>query len=557
MRALFCLLLLALCAVRLQAQDLVPLPSRVVMGQGTFLLGPGTRIVAAGEAVAQAENLRAYLRPATDLPLPIVPKGGKGDINLTLDVKLNALGTEGYHLEASPERLDLRAPRPAGLFHGIQTIRQLLPAAIFREAPVSGVAWALPAVSIEDAPRFSWRGSHLDVGRHFMPKAFLKKHLDLMALHKLNVFHWHLTEDQGWRIEIRKYPKLTTVGAWRRETVIPEFMRLDRPSQRRYDATPHGGFYTQEDVREIVRYAADRFITVVPEIEMPGHSSAALAAYPQFGNFPERPVEVVREWGVFESVFSVEDRTLAFLRDVLDEVMGLFPSTFIHVGGDECPKAEWARSESALARMKAVGLVGPETTLADLQAYKDAKGKPAEHPALHQLQSWFIRQMDTYLASKGRRLIGWDEILEGGLAPGAAVMSWRGEAGGIEAARAGHDVVMAPNRPTYLDHYQTKGPEPYGQGGYNPLSAVYAFDPVPAALSATEAAHVLGAQGQLWTEYLQTPTQVEYMAWPRLSALAEVLWSPKETRDFQAFQGRLKAHAQRLGILDVGFHPLD
>ncbi len=551
------MLLPLLLGLRLAAQSVLPAPSRLTPLEGAFVLGPGTRLVAVGEALPLAETLRQSMRPATGLPLPIHSKGDRNALHLRLDPGAQGLGPEGYALEIRPSRVELRALRPAGLFHGIQTLRQLLPPAVFREAPVQGVAWSLPACAIEDAPRFSWRGSHLDVGRHFMPKAFIKKHLDLMALHKLNVFHWHLTEDQGWRLEIKKYPKLTQVGAWRKETVIPEFIRVDRPSQMRFDGTPHGGFYTQEDVKEIVAYAAERFITVVPEIELPGHSSAAVAAYPELGNFPDRKVEVAASWGVFESVFNVEDRTQAFLRDVLDEVMALFPGPFIHVGGDECPKAEWARSEPALARMKQLGLVPATTALKDLQEYKDAQGKLAEHPALHGLQSWFIRQMDAYLASKGRRLIGWDEILEGGLAPGAAVMSWRGEAGGIEAAKAGHDVVMTPGQPTYFDHYQAKGAEPFAIGGLNTIESVYAYEPVPAALTAAEAKRVLGSQGQLWTEYMPNPARVEYMAWPRLAALAEVLWSPKEGKDFAAFLPRLERDLQRLEILDVNYRPLD
>ncbi|MCE1228423.1 MAG: beta-N-acetylhexosaminidase, partial [Firmicutes bacterium] len=417
------------------AQSLIPVPAHLVKGEGHFVLTVDTRILADGAAVPVAERLRDSLRPATGLPLPIVSRGEKGNIRMVLDARATSLGDEGYRIEIRPEGAEIRARRPAGLFYGTQTLRQLLPPDIYRQAQVSGATWAFPALTIEDTPRFPWRGSHLDVCRHFMPKSFIKKHLDLMALHKLNVFHWHLTDDQGWRIEIKKFPKLTEAGAWRRETVIPEFMRVDRGSQMRYDATPHGGFYTQEDIREIVRYAADRFITVVPEIEMPGHSTAALVAYPELGNVPDRKLEVVREWGIFESVFSVEDKTFAFLKEVLDEVMGLFPSTFIHIGGDECPKAEWARSGSALQRMKQLGLVGPEVTLADLQNYRNEKGKPADHPALHKLQSWFVQQIDAYLTTKGRRLIGWDEILEGGsivaeqgatigrLTPGAVIMS--------------------------------------------------------------------------------------------------------------------------------------
>lgn len=550
-------LILLLLAFVASAQDVIPKPAHIQLSTGRVVLGPATRILASGAALPIAERLQGYLKPATGLPLPVQHgKGGTDVISLALDPSGAAMGPEGYRLEAVGNRISLRAFQPAGLFYGVQTLRQLLSSEVFRGAKVEGAGWSVPACLIEDQPRFSWRGSHLDVGRHFMPKDFIKKHLDLMAMHKLNVFHWHLTEDQGWRIEIKKYPRLTEVGAWRRETVLPMYMKADRASQRLFDGTPHGGFYTQEEVKEIVAYAADRFITVVPEIEMPGHSTAAIAAYPELGNFPDRKVEVGTYWGVFPSVFGVEDANIQFLKDVLDEVMALFPSKTIHIGGDECPKSEWAKSERALARMKREGIVPAATTLADLQNYRNEKGERAEHPALHQLQAWFIRQFDAYLSSKGRRLMGWSEILEGGLAPNAAVMSWLGEEAGIQAAKASHDVVMAPESHTYFDYYQAKGAEPQAIGGFTPLEKIYAYEPMPAGLDAAQQRHVLGAQGQLWTEYMSGPAKVEYMAWPRLSALAEVVWSPKEGRDFGDFQKRLDVHLHRLDALSVGYRPL-
>ena len=368
-----------------------------------------------------------------------------------------------------------------------------------------------------------------------MPKEALLKHIDLMALHKLNVFHWHLTEDQGWRIEIKKYPKLTEVGGFRKDSPVGPVPR-DKDGKRAwvYQGKAHGGFYTQDDVREVVRFAADRFITVVPEIEMPGHARAAIAAYPELGN-TGKPLEVATNWGVFTEVFNTEDATLGFLQNVLTEVLELFPSKFIHLGGDECVKNEWKASPAAQARIKALGL-------------KDE----------NQLQSWFVHQMDTWLTAHGRRLVGWDEILEGGLAPGATVMSWRGEDGGIQAARAGHDVVMAPEQPTYFDHAQSKDPrEPSNIGGLNSIESVYAYEPVPAQLSAKEAEHVLGAQAQLWTEYIPNPRHLEYMAWPRLCAMSEVVWSPREGRDLAAFKERLREHLPRLRALDVNFRTLD
>jgi len=412
----------------------------------------------------------------------------------------------------------------------VQTLRQLLPPQIFRDAPAGQTAWTIPAVSIEDQPRFGWRGAHLDTGRHFMPKEFVKKYIDLIALHKLNTFHWHLTEDQGWRLEIKQYPKLTDVGAWRKETIVGR-NRRDAPAQ--YDGKRHGGFYTQEDAREIVAYAKARFVTVVPEIEMPGHAMAAIASYPELGLGD--PVEVATRWGVFSDILNAEPSTVTFMQNVLTEVMAIFPGRYIHVGGDEADKTKWKTNERIQARIKELG-VGDE----------------------HGLQSWFIRQMDAFLTRHGRRLVGWDEILEGGLAENAVVMSWRGTKGGIDAARAGHDVVMAPTSNTYLDYAQSKdlSREPIGQSAVLPIETVYAYEPLPDELEPQFTKHVLGAQAQLWTEYMATPKDVEYMAYPRLSALAEVVWTPRERKDYAAFTARLAAHAERLRALDVNFRPL-
>ena len=556
--------LISLSLGSLEAQEIVPRPVKITKTEGRYVMGPGARIVAAGEAKLEAEKLRSYLRPATGFELPIVDSAkdraragaGEGSISLLLDPAAKGFGAEGYALRASAGGVVIRASRPAGLFYGIQSLRQLLPPQIYRRAKVGGVAWVVPAVEVEDQPRFSWRGSHLDVGRHFMPKEFVLKHIELMAQHKLNVFHWHLTEDQGWRIEIKKYPKLTEVGAWRKETVQPPW--TPDPSQRTFDGKPHGGFYTQDDVREVVAFAAARHITVVPEIEMPGHAKAAIAAYPELGNFPDVKHEVGTAWGIIPVVFSVEDRTIAFLKDVLDEVMALFPSPFIHIGGDECPKIEWSQAPSAMARMKQLGLVPATTTPEDLQSFRDETGKPVPHPALHRLQSWFVSQIDAYLTGKGRRLVGWDEILEGGLAPGATVMSWRGEQGGIDAATQGHDVVMAPNSHTYLDFYQADpaapgSREPHAHRGFTNLARIYGYEPVPAQLAADKAQHVLGSQAQVWTEYMPNAKHVEYMIWPRLAAMAEVLWTPKERKDFEDFQKRNAVDLQRLEAQDVNY----
>ncbi|HEY0709724.1 MAG TPA: beta-N-acetylhexosaminidase, partial [Polyangia bacterium] len=475
------------------------------------------------------------LRPRTGYPLAL-GSGGKA-IVLALDAKLAAtLGDEGYRLRVSPTKVEVRAAKPAGVFYGLQTFKQLLPAEVFRSAPVGEPVFRAPAVEIEDKPRFSWRGSHLDVGRHFQPKAAILKHLDLMALHKLNVFQWHLTEDQGWRLEIKKYPKLTEVGAWRKDSALGPPGQKDKDGKRqwRFRGKGHGGFYTQDDAREVVRYAAERFITVVPEIEMPGHAKAALAAYPQYGNFG-KPVEVETTWGIFNEIFSPTDETIKFLQDILEEVLAIFPSKFIHIGGDEAPKKEWKASPVAQARMKALGLKTEE-----------------------ELQSWFVKQMGAWLDSKGRRLVGWDEILEGGLAPGATVMAWRGIEHAVEAAKHGHDAIMAPTKWTYLDYLQSKDPnEPVGIGGHLPLETVYEFDPIPSVLPPEQAKHILGGQAQIWTEYMPNSKHVEYMAWPRLSAVAEAVWSPKEGRTFENFKARLvDAHLARLNYLDVTYRPL-
>jgi len=512
--------------MRTATLPLVPIPAKVTAKDGSITLAPSTTIEAPDALRPQAERLRDMLRPATGLPLPIVTSARGVRIALALVERIGPPGDEAYRLVVGADGVTLSARSAAGISHGLQTLRQLLPVEIFRRASVTGVPWTLPAIEIEDAPRFSWRGSHLDVGRHFMPKTTVLKHIDLLALHKLNVFHWHLTEDQGWRIEIKRYPKLTALGAWRQDSMVAP--RTREPSQRKFAGKPHGGFYTQDDVREVVRYAADRGITVVPEIEMPGHALAAIAAYPELGNTGAQH-EVQTYWGISDHVFGVGENVLTFVENVLDEVLALFPSTFIHIGGDEVPKREWKVSAAAQARMKELGLMDEE-----------------------QLQSWFVTRIDTWLAQRGRRLIGWDEILEGGLAPGATVMSWRGEKGGIAAAKAGHDVVMAPEKPTYFDHDQSED-ELVPIRGLNTLGDVYAYEPVPRELDATEAQHVLGAQGQLWTEYMPDPQRMEYMAWPRLCALAEVLWSPRETRDAADFAGRLETHLERLRILDVNF----
>ncbi len=532
--SLFIILVTLFISNRLPADEsvaLIPQPVKIKLETGFFRFNPDTRIESQSKILDMADQLSTILSPAMGFYLKTGETGNQTDNKVVLVLQpglLSSLGPEGYQLKITSSRVIIEAPEKAGVFYGMMTLCQLLPVEIYRDAPVGPIEWCVPCLKIEDYPRFSWRGMHLDVGRYFMPKEFVKKYIDLIALHKMNVFHWHLTEDQGWRIEIKKYPKLTEVGAWRNETVVGHAAR-----SKQYDGKPHGGFYTQDDIREIVAYAAERFVTIVPEIEMPGHCQAALAAYPELGNTGEQ-LSVHTTWGVNYNVFNVDESTISFLQDVLTEVLELFPGKFIHIGGDEVPKKQWQENPKAQARMKELGLNDE-----------------------HELQSWFIKRMDTFLAERGRRLIGWDEILEGGLAPGATVMSWRGENGGIAAARSGHDVVMAPNSYTYFDHYQADPKnEPLAIGGFLPLKKVYNYEPVPAALTEDEAGHVLGAQAQIWTEYIPNPKQAEYMALPRMCALAEVVWSPVQQRDYASFTQRLELHVKRLDGLDVNYHPL-
>lgn len=513
------------------AISIIPRPVSVKPRAGRFRLTGQTVIWTDRASASIARQLARWLEPATGFALRVQTGGAMpaGAIVLRRDRTLSKLGPEGYTLDIRPARVIARAPEPAGVFYAVQTIRQLLPPEIFREAPVGDIAWTLPALTIEDRPRFQWRGAHLDTGRHFMPKEFVKKYIDLIALHKLNTFHWHLTEDQGWRLEIKRYPKLTQVGAWRRETIVGHQSR--NPAQWQFDGIPHGGFYTQEDAREIVEYARARYVTVVPEIEMPGHAIAAIASYPELGVTGE-PIEVATRWGIFSDILNAEPSTVEFMQNVLDEVLQIFPSRYIHIGGDEADKAKWKVNPRIQARIRELG-VGNEDGL----------------------QSWFIRQMDAFLTKRGRRLVGWDEILEGGLAENAVVMSWRGMEGGITAARQGHDVIMAPVKQTYLNLYAVadRTGEPLAYPDVLPLETVYSFEPVPADLEPQFAKHVLGAQAQLWTEYIPGPKRAEYQAFPRLSALAEVVWTPADLRDFPDYLERLRTHERRLHALDVNY----
>ncbi|MBF6045164.1 family 20 glycosylhydrolase [Streptomyces sp. NRRL B-1677] len=519
--------------------SLIPLPRRIEgipPAKGVGILDECTAVNAGPGTEGVARWLRATVGAATGLPLP----DGDGDEHHdTIVLRIcpevaRELGPEGYRFCHEGDGIAIDGGSAAGVFRGAQTFRQLLGPEAFRRAPVTGEReWAVPITTIEDAPRFAWRGVLLDVARHFLPKDGVLRYLDLLAAHKLNVLHLHLTDDQGWRIEILRHPRLTEVGAWRART------KLGHRASPLWDERPHGGYYTQDDIREIVAYAAERHITVVPEIDVPGHSQAAIAAYPWLGNTDVTGTaapEVWDTWGVSPNVLAPSDRTLAFYEDVLTEVLELFPSPFVHIGGDECPKDQWRASPAAQARIRELGLAGED-----------------------ELQSWFVRHFDRWLAERGRRLIGWDEILEGGLAEGAAVSSWRGYAGGIAAARAGHDVVMCPEQHVYLDHRQAAGTdEPVPIGYVRTLEDVYRFDPVPPGLGEAGAARVLGAQANLWSEVTENQQRLDYQAFPRLAAFAEAVWShlpaPAE-RDYPAFERRMTAHYARLDALGVDYRP--
>jgi hexosaminidase len=433
---------------------------------------------------------------------------------------------EGYFMRVKENGISIKASDATGVFYAIQTLKQLFPTSFFDATTVLPV-WKAPTCLIEDYPRFSYRGLHLDVGRHFFPPAFIKRYIDLLAMHKMNRFHWHLTEDQGWRIEIKKYPKLQEVAACRDETLVGHYS--NQPHQ--FDGKQYCAYYTQEEVKEIVEYAKSRFVTIVPEIEMPGHSRAALAAYPNLG-CTGGPYKTATKWGVFDEVYCAgNEETFTFLDDVLTEVCALFPGDYVHIGGDECPKGSWEKCPKCQQRIREEGL----------------------HDE-HELQSYFIKRAEAMLAKHGKKLIGWDEILEGGLAPSATVMSWRGTEGGIAAAKAGHDAIMTPGSHCYLDHYQSDPEtEPTAIGGYTTLQKTYSYEPIPEELTEEEAKHILGAQGNVWTEYMQTSDYVEYMAYPRAIALAEVTWSPKNRRDWEDFSSRIILHFQRLDALSVNY----
>ena len=525
---------------------IIPQPVFMEMLKGRFLVNSKTAVAATNNLEKEGRYLADLLSQNLNTSVAFQSGSSAAAIQLKLDTSI--LEDEGYTVSVTSQKIIVAGKTAKGVFYGIQTLRQLLPT-----AKVSTKNFTIPAVKIQDYPRFSYRGMHLDVGRHIFPLDFIKKYIDLIAMHKMNTFHWHLTEDQGWRIEIKKYPKLTEIGSKRYGTIKGRFHK-----EAGNDETEYGGFYTQEEIKEVVKYAKERHVSIIPEIELPGHASAAIASYPFLSCFPNEPTfvtnnmgskagklaqtngtpKIVQEtWGVFDDVFCAgNEKTFEFLENVLNEVIPLFPSEYIHIGGDECPKSNWKRCSNCQKRIQ-------ENQLADE----------------HELQSYFIQRIEKYLNAKGKKIIGWDEILEGGLAPNATVMSWRGEKGGIEAAKQHHDVIMTPGTHCYFDKYQVdtkdQAKEPLAIGGFLSIEKVYNYNPIPDELAPDEKKYVLGAQGNVWTEYMKTTDYVEYMILPRMTALSEAVWSPFETKNWNGFKARLNTMKLRYEALGLKYAP--
>ena len=502
------------CAPRNERIAIVPYPNDVRPARGEYAVA-GAAVVCDSRADERTQRaVREFAAQLAEISgaentVAVADELPAEGIRFAVDT---TLPREGYRLDIGRRGVEVRASAFSGFFYALQSIRQLLPAAIYGAVPAPDAAWTLPCVRIADAPRFAYRGMHLDVARHFFPTEEVKRYIDIMAVHKLNTLHWHLTDDQGWRIEIKRYPRLTEVGSVRKSTVVGK-------DWDRYDGVPHGGYYTQDEIRDVVAYAADRGITVIPEVDLPGHMLAALTAYPELG-CTGGPYEVWGRWGVADDVLCVgREETFEFIEGVLAEVLELFPSEYIHSGGDECPKLRWEKCPRCQARIAELGL-------------KDADG----HKAEHYLQSYVTARVERFLNERGRRIIGWDEILEGELAPNATVMSWRGSDGGIAAAKLGHDVVMTPNSHFYFDYYQSmdQASEPFGIGGYIPMDKVYSYDPT-AGLTPEQQRHILGVQANMWTEYIAEAGHLEYMLLPRLAALSEVQWCDEGVRDWDRF----------------------
>lgn len=520
-------MLLGFSSLGANAQDanfhVVPMPQSVQpSNSGNYILDAQTLITyPKGDKAMRrnAEYLASFIKESTGLELNVTTAENIQQHCIRLTKAMKDKNKEAYNLRVNSDIILIDGASDAGVFYGIQTLRKALPTG-------KSVKIMVPGVEIKDAPRFGYRGAMLDVARHFVTKDSILRFIDMLALHNINRFHWHLTDDQGWRVEIKKYPKLTEIGSMRPETVIGH-------NSGKFDGKPHGGFYTQKELKQIVAYAADRYITIIPEIDLPGHMQAALAAYPELG-CTGGPYKILTQWGVSDNVLCVgNDKTLKFVDDVFTEVCKIFPSKYFHVGGDECPKVRWAECPKCQKRIK--------------DNHLEADGK---HTAEERLQSYMINYAEKVLNRLGRQLIGWDETLEGGLAPNATVMSWRGEAGGFEAVRQKHDVIMTPNTFLYFDYYQTDQTEnePIAIGGYLPIERVYSYEPIPAKMTPEEAKYIIGVQANCWTEYMKTYNQVEYMELPRMAALAEIQWCAPEHKNFEAFTGRLK---RLMNVYDV------
>jgi len=523
----FIALFFSIFGIKSQVLPLTPYPAEVKIGAGSFSLTSAVKIV--------LKNDSEELKRTCDLFLELVnPSTG---LNIGYDsaslypviVELNPeiVHREGYHLKVSPQEIRITAQTPAGVFYAFQTLRQLLPPVIESQTMVASRVWSIPSVEIIDEPRFEYRGLMLDAARHFFPVSDVKRFIDLMAMHKYNHLHLHLADDQGWRIEIPAFPRLQTVAAWRRETMIGHLN--DEP--RQYDGTRHGGYYTQAELRELVGYAADRHVVIIPGIEMPGHATALLAAYPELGCL-NRVAEVAREWGVFSNLLCPREDTFLFLERVLQDVMQIFPGRYVHIGGGESPKEQWQMSEFCRNTM----------IENDLHTFD-------------QLHTWFMRRIARFVRAYGRQPIGWDEMFDGGDVSGAVLMSWRGDQGAIAAAQKGYNVIMSPQRNCFFDNYQSnrRNDEPLAQGGYLPLSMVYMYDPVPRDLEEEYRQFIVGAQGILRTEYVPDMRHAEYMTYPRACALAEALWTPTERKSYSQFLNRMREHSKRLEIMNVNF----
>jgi hexosaminidase len=532
-RFFFLILCIASCNIGFSSDNkyaIIPSPTSLIPMDGDFTFSEKGSIILKdfnNETKLAADFLVQLIKNPTGLSISVEQGNKEKPHSVFMSLDPSITNNEGYALKITPEVITVKAKTAIGLFYAVQTIRQLLPVDVENEKKVNGIKLSVPACEIRDEPQFVYRGMHLDVGRHIFPVTSIKRYIDMIALHKMNTFHWHLTEDQGWRIEIKKYPKLTTIGGFRKETIIG----TGSENPQVFDGKPYGGFYTQEEVKDIVAYARSRFVTIIPEIEMPGHSLAALTAYPEF-SCTGGPFEVGKKWGVFPDVYCAgKETTFKFLTDVLTEVIELFPGTYIHIGGDECPKDRWQKCPDCQKRIKAEGL-------------KDEK----------ELQSFFISRIEKFLISKNRKLIGWDEILEGGLAPEATVMSWRGTEGGIEAAKQKHDVIMSPYNDVYLYIYQCESEgQPLSAGGYLPLEKVYAFNPIPSVLNEAEQKYIQGLEGCLWSEFVDNSNLLEYMVYPRMFAIAETGWTQASKKDFNGFLSRLEIIKKRYDAIGINY----